>query len=212
MTTTASDYAWHPTSEQIASANLTQFMQSVGVADYGALLRYVEGDLAGFNEKIVKTLDLQWDKPWTSVLDRSRGKAFATWFAGAEFNAPANCLDRHIAAGRGAADALVWEGEDGAIRRYTFAELRAAVARLAGALRSLGVHKGDTVGIFMSHPRDGHRSACHRLLRRNRGPRVLRLRPRRALGAPGRCAREGALDGRRRAPPRQTRDFEIHRR
>jgi len=149
MTTTGSDYAWHPSPEQIASANLTAFMKAVGVADYAALLRYVEADLVGFNEKIVRTLGLLWDTPWTSVLDESRGKPFARWFPGADFNAPANCLDRHIAAGRGSAEALVWEGEDGAVRRYTFAELRDAVARLAGTLRGLGVNKGDTVGIFM---------------------------------------------------------------
>jgi acetyl-CoA synthetase len=149
MTTTASDYAWHPSREQIASANLTAFITSVGVPDYAALLAYVASDLAGFNEKIVRTLGLHWDAPWSSIVDLSRGKPFARWFPDAGFNAPANCLDRHITAGRGSAEALVWEGEDGTVRRYTFEELRAAVARLAGTLRGLGVRKGDTVGIFM---------------------------------------------------------------
>jgi acetyl-CoA synthetase len=149
MTTTASDYAWHPSREQIASANLTAFIKSVGVPDYAALLAYVASDLAGFNEKIVRTLGLHWDAPWSSIVDLSRGKPFARWFPDAGFNAPANCLDRHIAAGRGSAEALVWEGEDGTVRRYTFEELRTAVARLAGTLRGLGVRKGDTVGMFM---------------------------------------------------------------
>ena len=55
----------------------------------------------------------------------------------------------HIDAGNGNREALVWEGEDGTTRRFTFAELRSEVARLAGALRELGVVPGDTVGIFM---------------------------------------------------------------
>ena len=140
---------WTPTAAQIEQANLTAFLRASGVADYPALLAAVEADLDGFYERIVRTLDLRWDRPWEQIRDTSRGKALATWFPGAGFNAAANCLDRHIEAGRGAAEALVWEGEDGAVRRYTFAELRDEVARLGTVLRDLGVVPGDRVGIFM---------------------------------------------------------------
>ncbi|GAC1583055.1 MAG: AMP-binding protein [Candidatus Velthaea sp.] len=140
---------WTPSAEQIERANLTAFLRASGVPDYLGLLDQVKNDLPGFYERIVTTLDLHWDRPWDAILDTSRGKPLATWFAGAGFNAAPNCLDRHVAAGRGAHEALVWEGEDGEVRRFTFAQLRDAVARLAGALRELGVAKGDTVGIFM---------------------------------------------------------------
>lgn len=140
---------WTPSTAYIERANLTAFLRAAGVADYPSLLRDAARDLPGFYERMVRTLDLRWDRPWATVLDRSHGKALATWFPGAEFNAAANALDRHVDAGRGADEALVWEGEDGTVRRYSFTELRAAVARLAGALRARGVGKGDTVGIFM---------------------------------------------------------------
>jgi acetyl-CoA synthetase len=140
---------WVPSAQQVESANLTAFLRTAGVPDYPALLAAVKADLPGFYERIIATLDVRWDRPWDRLLDQSRGKAFATWFGGAQFNAAANCLDRHVDAGRGAAEALVWEGEDGSVRRFTFAELRDAVARLAGALGDLGVRAGDTVGIFM---------------------------------------------------------------
>jgi acetyl-CoA synthetase len=140
---------WTPSAEQIERANLTAFLRTAGLHDYHALLATVKADVPGFYDRLVRTLDLRWDRPWDRVVDQSRGKPFATWFPGAQFNAAANCLDRHVDAGRGAERALTWEGEDGAVRTFTFAELRAAVARLAGALRALGVSEGDTVGIFM---------------------------------------------------------------
>jgi acetyl-CoA synthetase len=149
VATLPSQTLWRPSDDQIARANLTAFLRRYGVPDYATLLTEISGDIRRFNETIVRTLELQWDAPWTELLDLSRGKAFARWFVGASFNAPANCLDRHIARGRATDEALVWEGEDGLVRRFTFWELRDEVARLAAALRGLGVGKGDAVGIFM---------------------------------------------------------------
>ena len=140
---------WVPTPDQIAHANVTAFMHELGLADHAALLDYAKNDLAGFYERLIGRLDLQWDAPWSTVLDLRRGKPFARWFPDARYNAAGNALDRWIARGFGAAEALVWEGEDGAERHYTFAELRDAVARLGGVLRELGVRPRDTVGIFM---------------------------------------------------------------
>jgi acetyl-CoA synthetase len=140
---------WVPTPEHIAHANVTAFMRELRLADHAALLEYAKNDLAGFYERLIGRLDLQWDAPWSTVLDLQRGKPFARWFPGAQYNAAANALDRWIARGFGAAEALVWEGEDGAERRYTFAELREAVARLGAVLHELGVGRGDRVGIFM---------------------------------------------------------------
>ena len=149
MTVTVPFDRWIPTQREIDAANLTAFARSLGVDGYDGLVAAAAADLAGFYERLVGALDVRWDAPFTRVLDSSSGIPFARWFPGAGFNAPANCLDRHVDAGRGAGEALVWEGEDGAVRRFTFAELRDAVARLGAALRERGVGKGDRVGIFM---------------------------------------------------------------
>jgi hypothetical protein len=85
--------------------------------DYPALLATVRSDVPAFYERIVRTLDLRWDKPWDQIVDLRGGKPFAGWFVGARFNAAANCLDRHVDAGRGGETAL-------------FAQLRHEVARL----------------------------------------------------------------------------------
>jgi acetyl-CoA synthetase len=149
MTSTVALDRWAPTPETIASANITAFARSLGVDGYAGLLAAAAEDLPGFYERLIAALELRWDSPWSQIVDLSRGKPFATWFPGAGFNAAANALERHIDAGRGAAEALLWEGEDGAVRRYTFAELRDAVARLGAVLQAAGVGHGDRVGIFM---------------------------------------------------------------
>jgi propionyl-CoA synthetase len=92
---------------------------------------------------------IEWTAPWRRVLDSSR-PPFHRWFVGGELNTCHNAVDRHVAAGRGAETALIYDSPvTGALAHYTFAELRAEVARLAGALRALGVGRGDTVVIYM---------------------------------------------------------------
>ncbi|WP_336216709.1 propionyl-CoA synthetase [Nonomuraea sp. LPB2021202275-12-8] len=72
------------------------------------------------------------------------------WFVGGRLNTCHNAVDRHVAAGRGAQDALIYDSPvTGAVRRYTYAELLDHVSRTAGMLRGLGVEAGDTVVIYM---------------------------------------------------------------
>ena len=91
---------------------------------------------------------LTWEKPFTQVLDDSN-PPFYTWFADGELNLSANCLDRHVAAGRGERVAFHWRGEEGERRDVTYADLLADTQRLANGLLSLGVRPGDVVGIFL---------------------------------------------------------------
>ncbi len=91
---------------------------------------------------------LTWSERWSGVLDWS-GAPFARWFVGGKLNVSANCLDRHVEAGRGDKVAFHWEGEPGDTRRLTYADLLTEVQRTANALRSLGVRRGDRVAIYM---------------------------------------------------------------
>ncbi|HTA15198.1 MAG TPA: acetyl-coenzyme A synthetase N-terminal domain-containing protein, partial [Solirubrobacteraceae bacterium] len=92
--------------------------------------------------------ELDWFRPWDQVLDDSN-PPFYKWFVGGELNASHNCLDRHVAAGRGERVALHWRGEDGEERDITYAELLVEVKRFASALKDQGVSKGDVVGIYL---------------------------------------------------------------
>jgi len=91
---------------------------------------------------------LQWETPWTQVLDWS-GAPFARWFVGGRLNVAVNCVDRHVAAGRGDTVALHWEGEPGDTRTLTYSDLQHEVARAAHALQELGIVPGDRVVVYL---------------------------------------------------------------
>jgi acetyl-CoA synthetase len=91
--------------------------------------------------------ELRWIRPWTRTL-QGQGPD-ARWFVGGRINASVNCLDRHVADGRGGRTALIWEGEPGDRRRLSYADLHREVNRFGNVLRHLGVGKGDRVAIYM---------------------------------------------------------------
>src|SRR4051812_48311525 len=91
---------------------------------------------------------LTWEKDWDEVLDWSN-PPFAKWFVGGSLNVSYNCLDRHVEAGHGDQVAYHWEGEPGDIRTITYAQLLDDVSRLANALKSLGVQRGDRVNVYL---------------------------------------------------------------
>ncbi|HEX7387557.1 MAG TPA: AMP-binding protein [Castellaniella sp.] len=93
--------------------------------------------------------DIHWIKRWDRVIDDSHKPSYR-WFAGGELNTCYNCVDRHVDEGRGDQWALIYDSPlAGKVRKITFRQLRDEVALCAGALRDLGVGKGDTVIIYM---------------------------------------------------------------
>ncbi len=93
---------------------------------------------------------LDWIKPYTKVKDSSfTGDVHIRWFHDGTLNASVNCLDRHLAS-RGDQTAIIWEGDDPSVSKcITYRELHEQVCRCANALKSLGVAKGDRVGIYL---------------------------------------------------------------
>jgi acetyl-CoA synthetase len=91
---------------------------------------------------------LDWAQEWDQVLDWSR-PPFARWFVGGKINIAYNCLDRHVAAGRGSKVAIHWEGEPGDSRTVTYADLHRSVCQAANALTALGITAGDRVAIYL---------------------------------------------------------------
>jgi acetyl-CoA synthetase len=90
---------------------------------------------------------VDWIDEWHTILDWDL--PFAKWFVGGRLNVSANCLDRHVATGHGDQVAYHWEGEPGDSRTITYAQLLDDVQRVANALKSLGIQKGDRVNIYL---------------------------------------------------------------
>jgi propionyl-CoA synthetase len=92
---------------------------------------------------------ISWSRPPQQALDSSRAPLYG-WFPDGILNTSFNALDRHVAAGRGEQDALIYDSAMlGTRRRFSYAELTDLVARFAGVLRAQGVGRGDRVVIYM---------------------------------------------------------------
>ena len=102
---------------------------------------YDEGaeDFEGFWARQAAEL-LDWETDWHTILEWDL--PYAKWFVGGRLNVAHNCLDRHVAAGRGEKVAIHFEGEPGDTRTITYAELLDEVQRFANVLKSLGIAGG----------------------------------------------------------------------
>ena len=102
---------------------------------------------------------LEWRTPWHTALewappvpDPATGELSvpaARWFVGGRLNVAENCVDRHVAAGRGEKVALHFEGEPGDREAVTYADLQRRVSRAANALTDLGIGPGDRVVVYL---------------------------------------------------------------
>jgi acetyl-CoA synthetase len=121
-----------------------EFAEQANVSD-PTVYDEADADLEAWWAKWAKQLD--WYEPWQTVLDWD--PPWAKWFKEGKLNVSHNCLDRHVAAGRGDKVAYHWIGEDDHKRDVTYAELLEMTQRFANVLKDLGVEKGDVVGIYM---------------------------------------------------------------
>ena len=135
----AAESELYPASEEVA--------QNANVPDYLAIRSEALEDPPAFWDARAKEL-LDWYEPYEQVLDTSQAPFFK-WFTGGKTNITLNALDRHIKTWRKNKLALIWEGEDGAERTFSYYKLWREVNRFANVLRGMGVKKGDTVTIYM---------------------------------------------------------------
>ena len=127
---------YYPTEKVVKYAN----------ANCDDLYKFASDDLEGFWAKEAK--NLKWFKKWSKVLDDSK-KPFFKWFINGKTNICYNCLDVHLTSARKNKLALIWEGEDGSFRSFSYFALHREVNKFANVLKSLGVKKSDRVTIYM---------------------------------------------------------------
>lgn len=126
----------------IASAHVSSMEQ------YHDMYKESVTDPEGFWSNVAERLT--WFKGWDKVREYDFVKADIKWFDGGKLNASYNCLDRHVESGHGDAVALIWEGNNPAEdKTITYSELLGEVKRIANALKSEGVRKGDRVCIYL---------------------------------------------------------------
>ncbi|HZD09864.1 MAG TPA: AMP-binding protein, partial [Candidatus Binatia bacterium] len=124
-----------------------EIVESAHISDYKKVAGEARGDLAEFWGKIAAE-NFEWYEPWEKVLDESDAP-FYKWFVGAKTNIVHNALDRHMHTATRNKAALIFEGEPGDSRVYTYQMLNQEVCKFTNVLRSMGVSKGDRVTIYM---------------------------------------------------------------
>lgn len=121
-------------------------IENANVKEYDELYRYSIKERENFWAQ--QAVNLIWPKKWDKILDASNAP-FYKWFTGAKTNIVLNALDRHQQTSIRNKLALIWEGEPGDVRTFSYHALNREVSQFANILKSMGVKKGDVVTIYM---------------------------------------------------------------
>ena len=121
-------------------------IEQANVPEYQALYEYSVNNREDFWAEQAQTLG--WYKKWDKVLDESKAP-FYQWFTGGKTNIVHNAIDRHLSNANRNKMAIIWEGENGQVRNYSYNGLNREVCQFANVLKSMGVAKGDVVTIYM---------------------------------------------------------------
>ena len=121
-------------------------LSQANVKEYENLYRYSIGNRDLFWAE--QAGHLEWYKKWDKVVDDTN-KPFYKWFAGGKINIVHNAIDRHLKTANRNKLAIIWEGENGDVRTFSYHALNREVSKFANILKSMGVKKGDIVTIYM---------------------------------------------------------------
>ncbi len=123
-----------------------EVVERAHIKDYDSLYKRSIEDREGFWAEQAE--NLEWFKKWDKVLDDSN-PPFFKWFVGGKINIVHNAIDRHLKTWRRNKLAIIWEGEPGDVKTYSYHALNREVSKFANVLKSMGVKKGEIVTIYM---------------------------------------------------------------
>ncbi|MFW6138354.1 MAG: acetate--CoA ligase [Spirochaetota bacterium] len=123
-----------------------QIKKNANVKEYDSLYTWSIQNKEAFWEE--KAGEMEWFKKWDKVLD-DHNPPFYKWFAGGKINIIHNAIDRHLNTWRRNKLAIIWEGENGDVRTFSYHALNREVSRFGNVLKSMGVRKGDIVTIYL---------------------------------------------------------------
>ena len=136
---------FRPSEEFTEQTNVKKWMDEHGIENYDELSEKAK-DLEWFWGEVAKDV-VEWYKPPGKVLEWK--EPYAKWFLDAKHNIVHDALDKHVESYRKNKVAYIFEGEPGGVRKLTYRDLYAEVNKLANGLKSIGVKKGDRVGIYL---------------------------------------------------------------
>ena len=143
------DIVWEPNDELTSISQMQKFIHVTGVTDYDELLSKADADPEWFWNAVIDFLDIKFYQPYDKVLDASKGIEWTQWCCGGKINMVLNCLDKHKGTDTWDKIFIHHETEAGVKSSLTYKKLNAKVCQLTSGLRSLGLKKGDAIGLYM---------------------------------------------------------------
>ena len=141
--------AWRPNPATVDQTNLAAFWRAQGLDTYEALQAWAVKDVGRFWDAALEDLGVAFYEPYTQILDASGGIERPRWCVGGRMNIVHNLLDKWQGTDVADRDALRYESEEGDVRVLTYRDLFEQVTTCAAGLRTLGLGKGDAVGLYM---------------------------------------------------------------
>ncbi len=148
MTSNGSHFAWTPTPEQAGASRLRHFIDTLGVRDLDGVSRLAREDPERFWTAVVDDVGVEWTRRFDVAMDTSPGLPWTRFWRGGRLNLAHNAVTRW-ADRAPERPAIVWEGDDGSTREWSYADLHRQTAYAAATLATLGVGEGDSVGLCL---------------------------------------------------------------
>ncbi|HSV81160.1 MAG TPA: AMP-binding protein [Ramlibacter sp.] len=149
--TTPEANTWRPGPAERESSGIAQLMLALGVSRYEELLALSTTEPARYWEVVMKYCDIAWEAQPQGYCDDSTGPEFPRWFPGGRLNWVDTVLAWSRRPQTAGQPAVVAEREDGQVKSVTYAELATSVREFAAGLATLGVARGDRVGLLMEN-------------------------------------------------------------
>ncbi len=141
--------AWNPSDDVVKKAQLTRFMKQIEVSTWEELYDFSIRDVERFTAEVIEFLGIEFDPGYSKLLDTSGGIEWSKWCVGGGLNIAETCADRWAEGSIKNQPAVIWEGEEGEVRRITYRLLLSEIETISAALRQRGIGKGDAVGIHL---------------------------------------------------------------
>ena len=140
---------WQPSKEQIENSKLTKFIQHCKLKNYDELEKKSFSDPGWLWDNVIKFSDLKFYKPYSKILDESKGTPWTRWCIGGKTNIVLNCIDRHKDKEFFKNTFIFAEREDGKESSITYEEFDKQISKVGNTLKINGFKKGDVIALYM---------------------------------------------------------------
>ncbi len=140
---------WQPSKEQIENSKLTKFIQHCKLKNYDELEKKSFSDPGWLWDNVIKFSDIKFYKPYSKILDESKGVPWTRWCIGGKTNIVLNCIDRHKDKEFFNNTFIFAEREDGKESSITYKEFDKQISKVGNTLKINGFKKGDVIALYM---------------------------------------------------------------